>query len=205
MISDTGLGGWAADSSGMRCLTLVLAAVCCAACVKTIELSHDIQPSRPTSARSSERAGVVCTENLLAHVARTSDYKVAVGEPLCAALVKSVEGSYRSAQRSAKPYLGEFGRVVEFDVHASSLDIQKRRDGSTRVACSITVTVERYGRDLKPSTRRAVSGSGFVERRDATDAIVREAVEAALQQVADEASTVLVAGLDGPRIPPLER
>ena len=202
MISDTGLGGWAADTSGMRCLTLLLAAVCCAACVKTVDLSRDIQPSRPIPARSSEKAGVVCSENLLGHVERASYYKLALGEPLCAALLKSVEGSYRSAQRSAKPYAGEFGRVVQFDLLTSSLDIQKRSDGSIRVACSITVTVERYGRDLKRSSRQAVSGNGFAERRDATDVIVREAVEAALQQVADEASTLLVAGLDGPRIGP---
>jgi len=173
--------------------------------VKTVDLSRDIQPSRPIPARSSEKAGVVCSENLLGHVERASYYKLALGEPLCAALLKSVEGSYRSAQRSAKPYAGEFGRVVQFDLVTSSLDIQKRSDGSIRVACSITVTVERYGRDLKRTSRQAVSGNAFVERRDATDVIVREAVEAALQQVADEASSLLVAGLDGPRIPALER
>ncbi len=201
MISDTGLGGWAADTSRMRCLTLVLAAVCCAACVKTIELSHDIQPSRPTPAKSSEKAGVVCSESLLAGVARASDYQLELGEPLCNLLLRSVEGLYRSAQRATKPYVGEYGRVVQFDLQGSSLDIQRRRDGSIRVACSISVVVERYGRDLKRLSRQAVSGNGFVERRDATDVIIREAVETALQQVADNASSLLVAGLDGPRIP----
>jgi hypothetical protein len=200
VISATESGGSAADESEMRWLTPCLVVVCFTACMKTVDVSHDIQPSRPNPSKSSEKAGVVCSERLLAGVARASQYRLELGEPLCNALLRTVEGSYRSAQRATKPYAGEFGRVVQFDLQSRSLDIQRRGDGSTRVACSITVVVERYGRDLKRTSRQAVSGNGFVERRDATDAIVREAAETALQQVADNASSLLVAGLDGPRV-----
>jgi len=185
----------------MRTLAPILAALCLTACVKTVELSQTIQPSHSIPEKSSERAGVVCSENLLHRVERASQYAVELGEPLCNALVKSVEGTYRSAQRATNPYKGEYPRVVKFDLGSSSLDIE-RRGGSTRVACSISVVVERFGRDSRRVSSQGVTGNAFVERRDATDVLVKEAVEAALQQVADNASTLLVAGLDGPRVSP---
>jgi predicted Zn-dependent protease len=189
----------------MRCLPLILVATLSMACVQTVEVSRMIQPSRSNPERSSEKAGVVCRENLLDHVVRGSyyerSYELRLGEPLCNALLHSVEGTYRSAQRSANPYKGEYGRVVKFDVLSSTLDVQKK-DGVTRVACSISVVVERFGRDLQRQSSQGVIGNGFVERRDATDVVVREAVEAALQQVADNASILLVAGIDGPRVTP---
>jgi hypothetical protein len=185
----------------MRSLPLFLAAICATACVQTVEVSRTIQPSRPLRDRSSERAGVVCSENLLAHVAREGGYKLELGEPLCAALFRSVEGSYRAAERTAKPpYKGEYSRVVRFDLQSSAIGIQRLRD-STRVTCSISVVVERFGRDLKRVSSQSVVGNGSVERSDATDVLVKEAVEAALQQVTDNASSLLVAGLDGPRVP----
>lgn len=184
----------------MRCLPLLLAGLCFTACVKTVELDRMIQPSRPMPNKSSEKAGVVCSENLLEHVERASDYALELGEPLCSALVRSVESVYRAAQRTTKPpYKGEFARVVRFDLQSSAVGIQRRSD-STRVSCSISVVVERFGRDLKRISSQAVIGNGIVDRRDETDVLVREAVEAALQQVADNASSLLVAGLDGPRL-----
>jgi hypothetical protein len=167
--------------------------------MQTVELSRAIQPSRPLPDRSSEKIGVVCSENLLAHEERASHFELALGEPLCSALIKSAEGTYRSAERVTQPYKGQYGRVVRFDLQSSVVDVQRRGDGSTRVSCSISVVVERYGRDLQRLTSQAVIGNGFVERQDAADVIVREAVEAALQEVTDNASSLLVAGLDGPR------
>jgi hypothetical protein len=179
----------------------ILAALLCAACVRTIELGRAIEPKSPTAGRSSERAGVICTEKLLAHVARGSHYALPLGEPLCDALFKSVENSYRAAERETKrPYPGEFGRVIEFDVQSSALDVRRQSDGAIRAIYSISVVVARYGRDLKPVSRQAVNGNGIVERRDGSDAVVRDAVEAALQELADRASTLLVAEADGPRV-----
>jgi hypothetical protein len=184
----------------MRRFAAILAVVLCSACVRTIELGHAIEPKSPTGGRSTERAGVICSEKLLAHVARGSHYALPLGEPLCDALFKSVESSYRAAEREAKPYPGQFGRVIEFDLQSSALDVQQRSDGAIRAIYSISVIVARYGRDLKPASRQAVNGNGIVERRDAGDTVVREAVEAALQQLADRASTLLVAEVDGPRL-----
>jgi hypothetical protein len=200
VISATRRGRRAADLYWMRYLAPIVAVVCLAACAKPIELSHTIQPSRAIAGKSSERAGVVCSENLLGHVERASYYEIALGEPLCNALVKSVEGTYRAAQRATKaPYAGEYGRVVRFDLQSSPLGIQRQPGGAIRVSCAISIIVERFGRDLKRVSSQAVTGYGLVERADATDVVVKEAVEAALQQVTDNASSLLIAGVDGPR------
>src|SRR5262245_21164124 len=102
-----------------QCL-LLLAAFSLTSCVRTIGVSHAISPSRSFPDKSSERAGVVCTDNLLGHVAHASYFKMELGEPLCGALFRSVEATYRAAQRAERqPYAGEFGRVVRFDIQSS--------------------------------------------------------------------------------------
>lgn len=187
----------------MRRFALILAvlALTLSACVQTVELSHSIQPSSAAVAKSTERAGVLCSDDLLEHVERASYFAVELGEPLCAALVRSVEGSYRAAQRATKPpYVGQYPRVVRFDLQSSTLAVERRDNGATRVTCALSVVVERFGRDMKRVSTQAVTGNAMVERKDATDTLVREAVEAAVQHVSDNASSLLVAGLDGPRL-----
>jgi hypothetical protein len=165
-----------------------------------VELSHSIAPSHAPAAKSTERAGVLCSDDLLAHVERAGPFAVELGEPLCSALVRSVEGSYRAAQRATKPpYVGQYPRVVRFDLQSSTLAIERRPDGAIRVTCALSVVVERFGRDLKRVSTQAVTGNSRVERSDAPDVLVREAVETAIQRVSDDASSLLVAGLDGPR------
>lgn len=202
MISATRRGARAADASWMRrsAPTLAVLALALSACVRTVELSHSIQPSRAPAAKSTERAGVLCSGALLEHVERAGAFAVELGEPLCGALVRSVEGSYRAAQRATKaPYVGEYPRVVRFDLQSSTLAIERRPNGATRVTCALSVVVERFGRDLKRVSSQAVTGHAQVERDDAGDVLVREAVETAVRQVSDNASDLLVAGLDGPR------
>jgi hypothetical protein len=192
----------------VRCLALIVAAACCVGCVKPIPLSSGIQPSRALSDKSSEKAGVVCSENLLRHVERASPstlagfattYELELGAPLCNALTGSVEGSYRAAQRAASPHKGQYGRVVKFDLQSSSLHILPQPRGASRVAYTVSVVVERYGRDMERQSRNVVTATKLVDCRDVTNDIVREAVEAALQQVADDTWSLLVARLDGPR------
>ena len=184
----------------MRSLAPILAAVCLAGCMRSVELSQSIQPSVSLPDKLSERAGVVCTDGLLTHVERGGAYKLELGEPLCAALVRSVEATYRSAQRTTRPpYKGEFPRVIRFDLASSTLGVERMGGGVVRVTCSISVVVQRIGRDLKPISSQAALGNALVERKDKADVLVREAAEAALQQVADNASTLLVAGLGEPR------
>ncbi|MFI5314718.1 MAG: hypothetical protein ACHQ6T_03385 [Myxococcota bacterium] len=185
----------------MRRYAPIVSALWLAACVQTVELSHDIEPSRSIPDKSSERAGVVCSDELLRGVVRASHFAIALGEPLCGGLMRSVEATYRAAQRATSPpYAGQYGRVVRFDLESSTLEIQHRNDGAVRVTCSVSVIVERFGRDLKRVSSRAVAGNADVARRDAPEAVVvREAVEAALQEVVDNASALLVAGIDGPR------
>ena len=187
-----------------RCLPLLLVAAAAATgCITTVDVSRTVEPSSAPADRSSEKAGVVCTHKLLDSVARASyyelDYEARIGDALCSSLQKSVEGTYRSAERTVDPYRGQFGRVVKFDLRGVTLDVQKH-DGLTRVACSISVVVEHFGRDMQRQSTKGVSGNGFVERHDATDAVMRDAIETALQQVVDNASSLLVAGIDGPRI-----
>lgn len=185
----------------MRRIASILAAACCAACMTTVELRSTIVPAAAASQKSSEAAGVVCTPGLLSHVEHASFYAFELGEPLCSALTKSVLGSYRSAQRVEKPIEGQFGRVIEFYLASSSLSVKHLSNGSTRVVYSLGVAVESRGRDLRPKTRKLVTGIGNVTRSDSsTGDIVREAAEAALQEVADGTSRLLVAGLEGPRL-----
>jgi hypothetical protein len=187
----------------MRRIAVVLAfaVLVGSACVQTVELSSAIKPARSDAGKSSEAAGVVCTPGLLAYRERARLYAFELGEPLCGALVKSVESTYRSAKRAEKPYKGQFGRVIQFYLHSSSLDVRRQPDGSVRVAYSLGVAVETCGRDLQPSARKLVTGNAVVTRRDTRTAeVVKEAAEAALQQVADNTSRLLVAGIDGPRI-----
>jgi hypothetical protein len=200
----------------MRWSTPILAASLCAACVNPVELNSAIQPSQSVSDRSSEKAGVVCSPNLLEHIERANPstlvglattYEFELGEPLCNALQKSVEGTYREAVRATTPYYkGQYARVIQFDLQNSALSIVPRARGQMRVAYTLSVVVERYGLDLKLLGRNAVTGNGLVDCSKLTDEVVRQAVESALQQVADEASDLLVARLDGPRVPaPPER
>ena len=200
-----------ADPSRMRWLALILAAFGCMACVKPIALNAAIEPSLPHSDRSSEKAGVVCGEGLLSHVERAhpstlvgfaTTYEFELGEPLCNALLRSVESSYRAAQRAAAPHKGQYGRVIEFELRNSSLSIVPQAAGSTRVAYTLTVVVEeRYGFDLRQIGRNVVTGNSLVDCKKLTNQVVQDAVEAALQQVADSASDLLVARIDGPRVP----
>ena len=115
---------------------VVLAVLVCTACVQTVELSSAIEPARTGAARSTEAAGVVCAPGLLAYRERARYYAFELGEPLCGALTKSVERTYRSAQRADKPYKGQYGRVIQFYLHSSSLDVRPLPDGSVRVAYS---------------------------------------------------------------------
>ena len=195
----------------MRWLALIVAAACCTACVKPVVLSAAIEPGRSGADRSSEKAGVVCSSNLLGHVERAhpstlagfaTTWEFELGEPLCNALVKSVESSYRAAQRAAAPHKGQYGRVIQFDLQNSALSIAPHTKRSMRVTYTLTVVVEeRFGSDLRQLSRNAVIGNSLVDCRKVTDRVVKEAVEAALQQVADNASSLLVARLDGPRVP----
>ena len=176
--------------------------------MKAIPLSSGIQPSRSLSDKSSEKAGVVCSGSLLGHVERANPstltgfattYELQLGAPLCNALTGSVEGSYRAAQRAAAPHRGQFGRVVKFDLQNSSLHILRQGRGSSRVVYTVSVVVERYGRDMERLSRNVVTANKLVDCREVTNEVVREAVEAALQQVADDTWSLLVARLDGPR------
>lgn len=194
----------------MRWLVPILAAACCTACVHAVALSPEIGPGHSTSLRSSEKAGVVCSERLLGHVERAhvdtltgfaTRYELELGEPLCAALVRAVEGSYRAAQRTVRPYKGQYGRIIKLDLEKSALHIGPRDDGSMRVAYTLSVVVEQQGRDLQPLGRSVATGDSLVDCGEAPDRAVQQAVEAALQQVVDEASSLLVARLDGPRVP----
>ena len=185
----------------MRRLALIAGAVCLTACVKTVELNSAIAPAPGGAGRSSEAAGVVCTPGLLAYVERADFHKFALGEPLCGALTRSVERSYRSAQRSETPYKGQYGRVIRFYLHSSALDVRRMPDGAIRAAYSVGVAVETCGRDLTPQARKLVTGNAVVTRSDeGSGEVVKEAAEAALQQVADNTSRLLLAGLDGPRV-----
>jgi len=185
----------------MRALALLAAVVLLNGCATTVQLSYAIAPAQPGSAKSPEAAGVVCSPELLARVERARFHKFAVGEPLCGALAKSVEATYRSAQRVENPYKGQYGRVIQFYLQDSALDVRRTPDGSLRVVYSVRVAVETRGRDLRPNTRKLVSGMAVVARRDADTAeLVKETAEAALLQLADNTARLLVADLDGPRV-----
>ncbi len=194
----------------MRWLPLLCAALLSSACVTPVALDAAIRPALPPGERSSEKAGVVCSPDLLGHVERAhpstltgfaNSYQFELGQPLCNALFKSVESSYRAAVRASTPYYrGEFGRVVQFALQDSSLSIAPRADRTTRVAYALSVVVERYGRDLRLESRNVLSGYGLVDAPRLSDAVVKEVVEDALQQVANETTTLLVARIDGPRV-----
>lgn len=184
----------------MRRLVLLVAVLLGAGCAKTVELGYSVEPPQ-VPAKSSEAAGVVCSPELLAHVERARMHKFALGEPLCSALLKSVESTYRSAERNGKPHKGQYGRVIRFYLQDSALDVRRLPNGSIRVVYNVGVAVETCGRDLEPETRKLVTGSAIVSRRDVKAAeLVKEAAEAALQQVADNAAELLVAGIEGPRL-----
>ena len=194
----------------MRRLAVLLAACALAGCTKTVALSGAIAPASIPPERSSEKAGVVCSAGLLELVERASPrtlagmattYALALGEPLCAALVRSTEGSFRSVTRTAKPYKGQYARVVRFDVQTSGLSIERLPNGEMRVHYTLSVAVERLDRDLRQLGRNVVTGNRLVDCARVDDEAVRQAVESALQQVADGASSLLVARLDdGPRV-----
>jgi hypothetical protein len=185
----------------MRAFALLVAVALLTGCATTVQLSDAIAPAPAGLARSPEAAGVVCSPELLARVERARFHKFALGEPLCSALAKSVEATYRSAQRVEKPYKGQYGRVVQFYLQDSALDVGRTPDGSLRAVYSVRVAVETRGRDLRPSTRKLVTGMAVVARRDVKTAeLVKETAEAALQQLADNTARLLVAGLDGPRV-----
>jgi len=185
-----------------RLAALLTGSISLTACVKTVELRSSIEPAPTGAGRSSESAGVVCTPGLLSYREKSGFYAFELGEPLCGALVRSVEASYRSAQRADKPYKGQYGRVIQFYLHRSALDVRRMPDGAVRVSYSVGVAVETCGgRDLQPRARKLVTGNAVITRKDASKAeVVKEAAEAAVQQVADDTLRLLVAGLDGPRI-----
>jgi hypothetical protein len=197
----------------MRRFASLVAALGLSACVKPVVLSGAIAPTLPVTERSSEKAGVVCSPELLEHVERAhpdspagfaNAWEFELGEPLCNALFKSVESSFRAAKRATVPYhRGQYARVVQFELQNSALSIVPCENRTTRVAYTLSVVVERYGLDLKLESRNVVSGNGLVDTPKLTDAVVREAVEAALQQVANDTTSLLVARIDGPRIPAL--
>ena len=180
------------------CLALLLLGL--SACVESIDVSREIGPSQPAAERSSERVGVLCSEDLLAGSVQAAIFKVDFGEPLCAATVRSAEASFRAAERArTAPFPGQYARLIGFDLQSSALTIEHGDAGAIRATCSLTVTLQRYGKDLRRLGARNISGYARVEHKGEPEALVREAVETAIQQVADDAQTLLVAGIDGPR------
>jgi hypothetical protein len=192
----------------MRRLAGLLAAACATACVHTVELSSAIGPSASAEGRSAEKAGVVCGTDLLDHVERAraglaTTWRFDLGQPLCGLLVKSVESSHRAAHRAMMmPLAGQYGRVVRFDLQNSALSIERQPNGEMRVAYTISVVVERFGRELERLGTSRVSANKLVDCPEVTDEIVQQTVESALQEIADDASSLLVARIDGPRVQP---
>lgn len=149
----------------------------------------------------------MCSERLLDHVERASSgvfaasYELELGEPLCSVLLRTVEATHRAAQRAlVAPLPGEYGRMVQLDLQTSSLHILPQGRGK-RVVYTLSVVVARYGRELQPLGRNVVTGHSLVDCPEVTDEIVRDTVEAALQEVVDQASSLLFAWHDGPRVP----
>ena len=185
----------------MRRIALLAAASVCTACVTAVDVRQTIAPSSVPESKSAEAAAVVCAADLLAHVERAEGYEIALGEPLCSALQRSADSAYRSTERVAAPYKGQFGRVVRFYLTSSALGLRSMPDGSLRASYSVGIAVETCGRDLRPTTRKLVTGTGIVVRADASGAeLAKEATEAALQQLADNAAHLLVSGIEGPRV-----
>ena len=195
---------------------LLAAALACAAlaCVQTVALNPLIQPSALVAHKQPLLAAVVCSPDLTGFVEQakpsarsgaTIRYRIpSMGETLCDALTRSVGSYYDTVTRPEHaPARGEFDRIVKFDLHASDLDIQEQDDGwagtTQRVAYRVSVSIEGYDEHLSLINRSLVTGNGLVTRRGSPlQAVVRDAVEMAVQELADNASNLLIAGLAEP-------
>ena len=189
----------------MRKQLCLLVSLGLAGCVQTVAMNGDLHPANPTSKKSIEAVGVVCSPGLLEHVAHGRSglfvYESPVGQSLCSGLVEATRGAYRSAETSLEPFNGQYARVIKYDLARSTLDFESQPDGSTRVSYGVEVVVERYNRDMRLQSRNILAGNALVDGNSGTSQeCVQRAAAAALQEVVDKTTGFLVAGLgDLPR------
>jgi len=196
----------------------LLAAACAlaaAGCVQTVALNPLIQPNAFVSHKQPQSVAVVCSPGLESFVEQANPstqsgamvtYEIpGLGETLCDTLTRSVAVNYHSVTRpDSNPQRGQFDRIVKFDLQNSDLDIQVQDNGwsgtTNRVTYTVSVSIEGYDHDMSLVNRSVITGNGILSRRgSSTQDVVKDAVEMALQQLADNASNLLVAGLAEPR------
>ena len=195
---------------------LLAAALACAAlgCVQTVTLDPLIQPNAFVSHKQPLAAAVVCSPGLASFVEQANpstrsgamiSYEIpSMGETLCDTLTRSVGVYYDTVTRPEhQPRRGEFDRLVKFDLQNSDLDIQVQDNGwagtTQRVTYTVSISIEGYDERMSLINRSVITGNGIISRRGSpTRDVVRDAVELALQQLADNASNLLLAGLAEP-------
>ncbi len=196
----------------------LLAAACAlaaAGCVQTVAVNPLIQPNTFVSQKQPHSVAVVCSPGLESFVEQANpstqsgaliSYEIpGLGETLCATLTRSVGVYYDTVTRpDSEPQRGQFDRIVRFDLQNSDLDIQVQDNGwagtTNRVTYTVSVSIESYDQRMSLVNRSVITGNGILSRRgSSTQEVVKDAVEMAVQQLADNASNLLVAGLAEPR------
>ncbi len=195
----------------------LLAAACAlaaAGCVQTVAVNPLIQPNTFVSQKQPHSVAVVCSPGLESFVEQANpstqsgaliSYEIpGLGETLCATLTRSVGVYYDTVTRpDSEPQRGQFDRIVRFDLQNSDLDIQVQDNGwagtTNRVTYTVSVSIESYDQRMSLVNRSVITGNGILSRRgSSTQEVVKDAVEMAVQQLADNASNLLVAGLAEP-------
>jgi hypothetical protein len=196
---------------------LLAAALACSAlaCVQTVALNPLLQPNASVSHKQPLAVAVVCSPRLAGFGEQASPstqkgglitYEIPeLGETLCDTLTRSVGVYYDTVVRPDHgPRQGDYDRTVKFDLQNSDLDIQVEDNGwsgtTNRVTYTVSVSIEGHDRAGALVNRSVITGIGILSRRgSSTRDVVRDAVEMAVQQLADNASSLLVAGLAEPR------
>lgn len=173
-----------------------------------VSISSQIQPA-PVATKVQARVAVSFTEPMRSYryhvdaIQLRNDfhsYDFAIGPALCKALLRSVSAVYTAAEVSKPVPPGEYAFVIVFSLPKSQIDVsfEERLSPSARALSALGVTVELFdAKTMVPLHSSALNGRAFLIRalgkvssREA-EKVFAAAIEASIQQLADNAVTLL--------------
>lgn len=186
----------------------LVALTACFSCTYSGAIRTDIAPTAMVAQKQPLNVGVYFTPRLVqyeevaqpsSHLGSAHTFKFSMGPAIKESLTKSVETAYaRVTVVSSPPALGEFDRVITFDLQSSNVRIEFVPGFWTNTAKAdaiIHVTMNVMDHD-QPVQRLTVSGTGFSAKTfkggSGAQKQFSKAIEDAIRQLANNTANLLI-------------
>ena len=197
---------------------LLCIAAAATACAHQITVNPNMHPNSFSGSKWPLSVAVICSPRLQQMTLSASPstqlcaahtFNFDMGESLCQALIRSVEGGYQKVTvASSVAEARGVHRVIKFSLMQNNVDVQFQEGfftATAKINHHLTVSIESYdARTRSLIGKYTVNGAGFGSRKagcanSSALALFREAVEDSMQQAVDQAANLAVSGSLEPR------